>query len=75
MVNRIMVDLQTAGHHHRCYRDKATVRYILGGRTGVEFIELATGKVIAKVELVVPYLDEEIWPQGRPLSSQILIRA
>ncbi|MBT3381892.1 MAG: PQQ-binding-like beta-propeller repeat protein [Lentisphaerae bacterium] len=32
-------------HHHRCYRDKATVNYILGGRTGVEFIELATGEV------------------------------
>ena len=32
-------------HHHRCYRDKATVNYILGGRTGVEFIELATGTV------------------------------
>ena len=32
-------------HHHRCYRDKATRKYILAGRTGVEFIELATGKV------------------------------
>jgi outer membrane protein assembly factor BamB len=32
-------------HHHRCYRDKATVNYILGGRTGVEFIELDTGQV------------------------------
>ena len=32
-------------HHHRCYRDKATVRYILAGRTGVEFINLATGQV------------------------------
>ena len=30
-------------HHHRCYRDKATSRYILGGRTGTEFIDLATG--------------------------------
>jgi len=27
--------------------------------------ELAAGKAIAKVELVLPYLDEEIWPQGR----------
>ena len=26
---------------------------------------LAEGKVIGKVELVLPYLDEEIWPQGR----------
>ncbi|MBN2450518.1 MAG: PQQ-binding-like beta-propeller repeat protein, partial [Lentisphaeria bacterium] len=32
-------------HHHRCYRDKATVRYILAGRTGIEFIDLRTGEV------------------------------
>ena len=32
-------------HHHRCYRDKATRRYILAGRTGVEFINLETGEV------------------------------
>ena len=32
-------------HHHRCYRDKATDRYILAGRTGVEFIDLSTGEV------------------------------
>jgi outer membrane protein assembly factor BamB len=28
----------TATHHHRCYRDKATQRFILMGRTGVEYI-------------------------------------
>ena len=33
-------------HHHRCYRDKATSKYILGGRTGVEFIDLTTGKLL-----------------------------
>lgn len=33
-------------HHHRCYRDKATQKYILAGRTGVEFIDLATGKLV-----------------------------
>jgi len=32
-------------HHHRCYRDKATRRYILANRTGVEFIDLKTGEV------------------------------
>ncbi len=32
-------------HHHRCYRDKATRRYILAGRTGVEFINVATGEI------------------------------
>jgi outer membrane protein assembly factor BamB len=31
----------TDTHHHRCYRDKATERFILLGRTGVEFIDLA----------------------------------
>jgi len=32
-------------YHHRCYRNKATERYILIGRAGVEFIETATGKL------------------------------
>jgi outer membrane protein assembly factor BamB len=28
------------GHHHRCYRNKATPRYILTSRRGVEFIDV-----------------------------------
>lgn len=28
------------GHHHRCYRNKATTRFILTGRRGVEFIDV-----------------------------------
>jgi len=28
------------GHHHRCYRNKATERYILTGYRGVEFLDL-----------------------------------
>jgi len=32
--------------HHRCYRNKATNEYLLLGRSGVEFIELDTGKPI-----------------------------
>ncbi len=32
--------------HHRCYRDKATNRYLVTGRAGVEFVELATGRGI-----------------------------
>jgi len=32
-------------HHHRCYQDKATLRYILAGRTGIEFIDFATGQI------------------------------
>jgi len=33
----------THTHHHRCYRNKATDRFILLGRTGVELIDLAGG--------------------------------
>lgn len=32
-------------HHHRCYRDKATARFVLAGRTGVEFIDLDSGRL------------------------------
>jgi outer membrane protein assembly factor BamB len=30
-------------HHHRCYRNKATVRYILASRRGTEFVDLVDG--------------------------------
>ena len=33
--------LWTTGHHHRCYPQKATSRYILTGKRGVEMIDLA----------------------------------
>jgi len=33
-------------HHHRCYRDKATEKYILAGRTGIEFVDLDSGELI-----------------------------
>ncbi len=33
--------------HHRCYRNKATVKYLLLGRSGVEFLDVDTGTVIA----------------------------
>jgi len=29
-------------HHHRCFRNKATDRYLLTGRRGIEFIDLKT---------------------------------
>lgn len=32
--------LRTVGHHHRCYREKATSRYIIGGHRGMEFFDL-----------------------------------
>jgi outer membrane protein assembly factor BamB len=31
--------------HHRCYRPKATSRYIMSSRSGVEFIDLKSGKI------------------------------
>ena len=34
------------GHHHRCYQNKATDRFILGGRRGTEFIDLDSGDVL-----------------------------
>ena len=30
-------------HHHRCYRDKATERFILTARRGTEFLDVDTG--------------------------------
>ncbi|MCP4262198.1 MAG: PQQ-binding-like beta-propeller repeat protein [Planctomycetes bacterium] len=33
-------DLRTVGHHHRCYREKATSQYIIGGYRGMEFFDL-----------------------------------
>ncbi|HUT09693.1 MAG TPA: PQQ-binding-like beta-propeller repeat protein [Thermoguttaceae bacterium] len=32
------------GHHHRCYRDKATSRYFVTGRRGTEFIDVESGE-------------------------------
>ena len=33
--------------HARCYRHKATQRYLVTGRTGVEFVDLASGEAMA----------------------------
>jgi len=38
--NTITDDIWTAGHHHRCYRNKATTRYILTGYRGIEFLDI-----------------------------------
>lgn len=40
------IEPENPGHHHRCYLNKATERYILGGRRGTEFIDLQTGEVL-----------------------------
>lgn len=36
----VAADLQTAGHHHRCYRQKATDRFIITGKRGIEMMDL-----------------------------------
>jgi len=33
-------------HHHRCWQNKATDRYIIAGRRGAEFIDLESGDVL-----------------------------
>ncbi len=38
--NSTMVDLQSAGHHHRCYRNKASTHYIISGKRGVEMLHV-----------------------------------
>jgi outer membrane protein assembly factor BamB len=40
------IEPDNPGHHHRCYSNKATARYILGGRRGTEFIDLDSGEVL-----------------------------
>ena len=35
---------QTTMPHHRCHRNRATCRYLVTGRTGVEFIDFQTGE-------------------------------
>ena len=34
-------DVLPGGHHHRCYRNKATERYLICSRRGLEYIDLA----------------------------------
>jgi len=38
--NDVSVNLQSLGHHHRCYRNKATVNYIMSGKRGIELFDL-----------------------------------
>ena len=46
IVRRIRPDkaFKTTMPHHRCHRNRATSRYVVAGRTGVEFIDLASGE-------------------------------
>ncbi|MFW6164402.1 MAG: PQQ-binding-like beta-propeller repeat protein, partial [Planctomycetota bacterium] len=40
--NEFKPDVQTYWFHHRCYRCKATERFILSSRTGIEFVDPKT---------------------------------
>lgn len=40
------IEPENPGHHHRCYQNKATDRYIFAGRRGTELIDLKTGEVL-----------------------------
>ena len=40
---RFLPDVKTHWFHHRCHRAKATVKYLLTSRTGIEFIDPKTG--------------------------------
>ncbi|MHC4516836.1 MAG: outer membrane protein assembly factor BamB family protein, partial [Planctomycetota bacterium] len=37
--NNLQQELVTAGHHHRCYRNKGTDRYVIEGYRGLEFMD------------------------------------
>jgi outer membrane protein assembly factor BamB len=37
-------DIFDLGHHHRCYRNKATQRFILSARRGTELVDLESGE-------------------------------
>lgn len=43
IVRRFKPDVDTYWFHHRCYRGKATDRFLLMSRTGTEFIDPTTG--------------------------------
>jgi outer membrane protein assembly factor BamB len=36
-------EIFNVGHHHRCYRNRITERFLLSCRRGVEFVDLSTG--------------------------------
>ena len=42
-VNRFPPDVDTYWFHHRCYRGKATDKYLLTSRTGIEYVDPQTG--------------------------------
>jgi hypothetical protein len=37
-------EIFNVGHHHRCYRNKITERFLMSCRRGVEFVDLSSGE-------------------------------
>ncbi len=37
-------EIFNVGHHHRCYRNRITERFLMSSRRGVEFVDLASGE-------------------------------
>ena len=37
-------EIFNVGHHHRCYRNKSTERFLMSCRRGVEFVDLSNGE-------------------------------
>ncbi|MFH1719954.1 MAG: PQQ-binding-like beta-propeller repeat protein [Planctomycetota bacterium] len=37
-------EIFNVGHHHRCYRNKITERFLMSCRRGVEFVDFSTGE-------------------------------
>ncbi len=56
-------------HHHRCYRNKATLRYIIASRRGSEFVDLEEGNhsIHNWVFITVPY------PGAAPAETESMI--
>jgi len=38
--NTAQQDIWTVGHHHRCYREKATSKYVMTSYRGIEFLDV-----------------------------------
>ncbi len=37
-------NLRSVGHHHRCYRGKATDRYLMSAKEGIEFLDIQSNR-------------------------------
>ncbi|MHC4581341.1 MAG: outer membrane protein assembly factor BamB family protein, partial [Planctomycetota bacterium] len=46
VVKRHDIGAVNSQHHHRCYRNKATEKYVLIGKEGVEYLDIETGEVV-----------------------------